>query len=140
VPGRAGRCRRGPKSNRGVRSDERLRAELELADRFHLPRSIVLGRPWPKPGEPLFLPEDTEDALAYLADLKTRCTGCGHPRDETTALDDRGRPLHDWEPHSTVCQACEALDIEKRRIRDSGDASALDGRIFYSTRVDGDDT
>lgn len=98
-----------------------------------------MGRPWPKPGEPLFLPEDTEDALAYLADLKTRCSGCGNPRDETTAIDDHGLPLHDWEVGSTVCQACEAKGIEQERISRGGGLEAMHGRIFYTYRADGDD-
>jgi hypothetical protein len=100
-----------------------------------MPRSIVLGRAWPVPGEPLWLEEDTELALTWMAELRTICSGCGHPRDETTALDDRGRPLHDWEVGSTVCQACEARAVEEDRIRtDDKHGAAMRGRIFYTTR------
>jgi hypothetical protein len=73
-----------------------------------------------------------------MAELKALCNGCGHPRDETTALDDHGRPLHDWEVGSTVCQACEARRIEEDRIG-SDSPEALRGRIFYTQRMDGDD-
>lgn len=62
------------------------------------------------------------------------CHDCGHPRDETTALDDHDRPVHGWGVGSTVCQACEAISVEARRIQKDGDSSAMDGRKFYVTR------
>lgn len=101
-----------------------------------------MGRVWPNPNdpsEPYWLPEDTEDALAYLADLNTRCSGCGHPRDETTAVDGRGWPLHDYAVGSTVCQACEAKAITQDQIAREGGVEAMHGRIFYTYRTDGDD-
>lgn len=101
----------------------------------------MLGRVWPNPDnpyEPKWLPQDVEDALELMAEHQTLCSGCGHPRDETTALDDHGRPLHDWEVGSTVCQACEARRIEEDRIAADG-PEGLRGRLFYTHRVDGDD-
>jgi hypothetical protein len=138
LPRSPGRCRRGPKSGGRVRDDERLRAELELAHHYRLPRRIVLGAPWPGPGEPLFTPEDTELALEYLALLHDRCGGCGHPISETTALDEHGRPAHDYEARSTVCQACEAKAQMKRSIetQSQGDSSAFDGRLFYVLKAE----
>lgn len=49
-----------------------------------MPRSILLGRPWPAAGEPLFTDEDTNWALAH-AEYKAqadadRCGLCGLPR------------------------------------------------------------
>lgn len=68
--------------------------------------------------------------------MKACCPGCGHPQDETTALDDRRQPVHEYTAHSTVCQACEAVDEEKRRIRTRGEEDDMDGRKFYVTRED----
>lgn len=46
-----------------------------------MPRSVLLGRPWPAPGEPLFLPEDTDVALALheqeAAEAAEKCPLCG---------------------------------------------------------------
>lgn len=95
---------------------------------------------WPNPTdpyEPKWLPQDVEDALAWQAELRLRCTGCGHPIDETTALDEHQRPLHDWEARSTVCQACEAIRVDERRFTTNHDASVMDGRRFYALRQEG---
>lgn len=69
-----------------------------------------------------------------MADLAGRCHGCGHHRDESMAKDEHGRPLHDYEARSDVCYACEASDIEKRRIAHDGGEDAMAGRIFYTVR------
>ncbi len=45
-----------------------------------MPRSILLGRPWPRPGEPLFLEEDTAYAVALAAEERDTCPSCGMPR------------------------------------------------------------
>jgi hypothetical protein len=98
----------------------------------------VLGAPWPAPGEPLFTPEDTELALEYLAMLADRCSGCGHPVSETTELDERGVPVHEYEGRSTVCLACEAKAEHRRSIekRSDRDPTAFDGRLFYALKVE----
>ena len=50
-----------------------------------MPRSILNGRPWPQPGQPLFLPEDRNWALAHAAYKAqvdaNRCRLCGLPKD-----------------------------------------------------------
>jgi hypothetical protein len=43
----------------------------------------VLGRPWPAPGEPLFLAEDTDGAMALQWYEGLICSGCGQPLDES---------------------------------------------------------
>lgn len=100
-----------------------------------MPRSIVLGRPWPAAGEPLWLPEDTELALAYQAEAKLRCSGCGNPRDESM----NPEMAHVWKSHSSVCYACAELDAEKRSWRDLENPAPddLDGRLFYVTKESG---
>ena len=72
-----------------------------------------------------------------MAEQQAACPGCGHPMDESMALDDRGRPLHEWQGRSSRCEACAAVDEEQRRIRrDSGGSeSAMDGRRFWAERV-----
>jgi hypothetical protein len=49
-----------------------------------VPRSILLGRPWPTPGEPLFWPEDTDLAVALheeeAAEAAEKCPLCGLPK------------------------------------------------------------
>lgn len=97
-----------------------------------MPRSIVLGRPLPAPGEPLWLDEDTELALQYLAELKLKCSGCGNPRDESMDPD----LAHVWASGSAVCYACAELDAEKRSWRDVQNPAPddLDGRLFYVTK------
>ena len=49
-----------------------------------MPRSILLGRPWPSAGEPLFTEEDTDWAIALheqeAAEAAERCPLCGLPK------------------------------------------------------------
>lgn len=45
-----------------------------------MPRSILLGRPWPKEGEPLFLPEDTDYLIALAEEEADQCPSCGRPK------------------------------------------------------------
>lgn len=71
-----------------------------------IPRSIFLGRPLPAPGEPLWLEEDTEWALAWQEDKASRCGGCGHPLDETTDPDAEEA----YRVHTIRCHACTARD------------------------------
>ena len=60
---------------------------MEAARAWGVPRSILLGRPMPAPGEPLWLPEDRWWALALLEVEAGLCRDCGHPSAETTAAD-----------------------------------------------------
>ena len=76
-----------------------------------MPRSVLLGRPWPVPGEPLFLPEDTRGALELQADLDSRCPS-GHPLEDTV-----GEDAAAWEAHSFTCDACAAVDSARRRAQ-----------------------
>lgn len=42
-----------------------------------MPRSILLGRPMPQPGEPLFTDEDTAYAMALAEEEAATCPSCG---------------------------------------------------------------
>lgn len=102
---------------------------MALAHHYRVPRSVVLGRVV-RPGEAQWLPQDTDDALAWLAHLADRCDGCGQPRTESMATDDRGRPAHAWVSSSTVCEACAALEDEQARF--TGPAAV--GRRYWVVR------
>lgn len=41
---------------------------------------MLLGRPWPQPGEPLFTAEDTAWALALAEEEADTCPVCGYPK------------------------------------------------------------
>jgi len=83
-------------------------------------------------GEPLWLPEDTELALEYMAEQRLRCSGCGHPRDESMDPERADQ----WNSSTAVCYACAEIDAEKRHWRDADNKSSddLDGRLFYVTK------
>lgn len=91
-----------------------------------MPLSIFLGRPLPGPGEPLWLADDTEKALAYEAAQSEICSGCGfHPDDWKDA---EGHPYSPplYEPVARHCELCAEktrlmLDIESS-VRNSTDS------------------
>jgi hypothetical protein len=73
-----------------------------------------------------------------MAEQRSLCSGCGHPRDESTATtEEGGRPLFDYEARSTVCYACEAKASLEDRIRKEA-PEALRGRLFYTIRHGGE--
>lgn len=66
-----------------------------------MPRSIFLGRPWPNPGEPLFLDEDTAWAVALAEEERDACPSCGMPKDICRSGD---IPFTDYEVREETCQ------------------------------------
>lgn len=81
-----------------------------------MPRSILLGRPWPQPGEPLFLPEDAEYAMAWVEDQRAHCPGgCGQYQDESMDPATEGQ----WTATSVRCHACATRAREASRFEDS---------------------
>lgn len=82
-----------------------------LARQYGVPRSILLGRAWPGPGEPLWLPSDLEGALAYERWQAERCPRCGTFPAEW--LDDKGKFLED-EPYEVIAHECPGCDLLKR--------------------------
>jgi hypothetical protein len=69
-----------------------------------VPRSIFLGRPWPQPGEPLWLDEDREWALALHYVEQDVCPDCRQPWQEATDPKNEGA----WTAHLVRCHACHA--------------------------------
>lgn len=105
-----------------------------------MPRSILLGRPWPQPGEPLFLPDDTDGALELQADEDIRCPR-GHHLDETVGEVGPSIDVDSW-----VCEACAAEDgarhaASKDAEHAGGETAAdlLHGRYFVARIGDTDD-
>lgn len=72
-----------------------------------MPRSILLGRPWPQPGEPLWLQGDLDAALSWLHEQRAKCGACGHHYDETTDRD------VEWSAEAVRCHAC--TEIERKQ-------------------------
>lgn len=89
--------------------------------RLATPRSVLLGRV-PQPGEPYWLPADTDGLLALQSDEDTRCGGCNQLLEQSMDPDNSELwdTVHDPLP---VCHACAAMDRRKRALRDGEDPS-----------------
>ena len=76
-----------------------------------IPHTIFLGRPMPGPGEPMWLPEDVDKAIAWQRDKNARCNDCGTRRDEW--WDERGFPLTQprWTVTTRRCPGCEKAEL-----------------------------
>lgn len=103
------------------------RAELETARAWGVPRSIFLGRPAPAPGEPLWLDDDRDWAIAlHLVEADT-CDGCGQPRSESVL------PENEFAYSVTPirCHSCAALRRSSRGWLDGQNETAADGVTFH---------
>ena len=69
-----------------------------------MPRSIFLGRPWPQPGEPLWLPDDRDWAYALAEVEADACPDCGKPWSEASDPDLE----YGWQATIARCHACAA--------------------------------
>lgn len=89
-----------------------------------------MGRPWPQPGEPLFLDEDVEEILDFIDYEDSLCSGCHQPRVESFD------PANEWSyrGETLACHACAA----KRRAEKKLDV--LDGVYSYATKKPGEVT
>ena len=83
------------------------------------------------PGEPAWLPEDTQLILEYLREKALTCSGCGLPRDETMSPEAQDH----YASRALRCHACAAREREARRFaagpHDSG------GLFFTVERMNG---
>lgn len=70
-----------------------------------------------KPGEPLWLDEDRDYALALHSEELNSCGGCGHPLDE--ALDPRAEDEVWYEPTVYRCHACTRKAAAQRNYTDA---------------------
>ncbi|MFR9796636.1 hypothetical protein ACL02U_12130 [Streptomyces sp. MS06] len=81
-----------------------------------MPRSIFLGRPWPGPGEPLWLDDDRAWALTLAEVEADTCADCGQPWSEATD------PAHEGRWHAAVvrCHACAAAASTVAQFESAG--------------------
>lgn len=96
-----------------------------------IPLSVFLGRTV-YPGEPLWLPEDTDAAVDWMLDQNDRCPGCGQPHAETTSPDAQGEYVVD----AKTCHCCLARIAESKTFQDRGDDM---GAIYFRTTRRADD-
>lgn len=80
-----------------------------------MPLSILRGRPWPEPGEPLFLDDDRDAAIALVIDERESCPGCGEPLDVST--DPQSEDA--YRADAVRCHACAAQAAAGRGPSDS---------------------
>lgn len=83
-------------------------AELELCDRWGIPHSHFLGGPlkWSD--------LDREKAMAYRAEVASKCSGCGTRDDEWDP--DQGGSRFAYVPETWRCPGCELLAMEQDNI------------------------
>ena len=78
-------------------------------------------------GEPLWLDEDRDYALALHFLEQETCGGCGQPRSESTAIENDGA----YRAEPVRCHACAALSRQSTKFLDGAAASAAAGLTFY---------
>lgn len=95
---------------------------MAAARHYQLPRSIFLGRPWPLPGQSLWLDDDRDWAIEYEEYLASICGRCN------TRHADWDKPDAFVAVHER-CPGAEALAISDEEIpekeRDRGAYSVL---------------
>lgn len=77
-----------------------------------IPHSIFLGRPWPLPGEPMWLPDDQDVALAFMRERESICDVCG-----------TSERMWDGDVDAMVaivrkCFGCEAIEMKRAELAD----------------------
>lgn len=87
--------------------------------------SILRGRPWPEPGEPLFTDDDRDLALALTANERDACPGCGQP----TAVSTAPEAEEAYRAEAVRCHACAA---QARAAKDVDDPAGL---LVQFTRI-----
>lgn len=104
------------------------------------PPSIILGRPWPRPGEALYLPEDTEKVLAVLNERADTCRRCGTRREEWLDADGRRISPDPYEAQRVRCPGCATTEEEDQRwARDTEPALRTGGFIQLRPTPPADD-
>lgn len=89
---------------------------MEAARAWGVPRSVLLGRPTPGPGEPLWLPEDRWWALALLEVEATACRDCGHDLQNSTDV----AAEYAFDADVVRCHACAAASRRLTALQDQG--------------------
>lgn len=103
------------------------RREVEASRAWGVPRSIFLGRPLPAPGEPLWLDEDRDWAMALLEVEDETCGGCGQPLHESRAPENE----YAYTVTPIRCHACASMSRASRKFLDGAGPTAADGLRFH---------
>lgn len=93
-----------PFLRQGLRADRRLRLEAEQARAYGVPHSIFTGRVQ-QPGEPYFLVEDSDLAIALAEEEADTCPSCHGPK---AWCRDRNNQFA-FEVHGEQCHATYTL-------------------------------
>lgn len=72
-----------------------------------------MGRPWPQPGEPLFLKEDSDLALALAEEERDTCPSCGLPK---AWCRDPAYQFAGFDAHEETCFATHALALHRKGV------------------------
>ncbi|MGS2592119.1 hypothetical protein [Streptomyces hebeiensis] len=114
-----GRAVRGA-VRRGKRliADERLRAELELCDRWGIPHSQFKGA-----GTGRWTARDREKALAYRAYQRTVCPQCGTRESDWDP--DLGGDPYAYVAQVHKCWGCEELQARQKEIPEGAAGAGL---------------
>jgi hypothetical protein len=83
---------------------------MAVAERYATPRSIVLGRPLPAPGKPLWLAEDLDWAIAFEQYKASVCKRCGTRHEEWDGNPDAYVAVHER------CPGEQALALSDEEI------------------------
>jgi hypothetical protein len=86
----------------------------------------------PRDGEPQWLPEDRQAALAWQAEQNIRCNRCGHPKDETMDPANVKR----WGAEYRTCYACDAIARAQDRSTEGRGPVAHSQAVHWWAQLD----
>ena len=95
-----------------------------------MPVSVVLGRVV-RDGEPLWLDDDRDAAIALLEEESDECSGCGQPRSASMSATADGA----YEVQMLRCHACAAKARAVGKFMSSGGSG--DGLMVVVTKKEG---
>ncbi|MER0443014.1 hypothetical protein ABR738_00235 [Streptomyces sp. Edi4] len=114
-----------------LRADPRLRAELELCNRWGIPHSRFLG------GDGTWSPRDREKALAYLELTRATCADCGTRHEEWD--EDEGGDRFAYVGTTSRCPGCELIATEREHVPEGphghGVKVGLVPRVWHEQRT-----
>jgi len=80
------------------------------------------------PGDPVWAEDDVDLALAWQAEQKAMCKGCGHHLDESTD----GATRRQWEAQELICHGCEVIDLRRAALTEA--EADMPGRLIYARK------
>jgi hypothetical protein len=86
-----------------------------------------------QPGEPYWLPDDVDLALAWQHEVAMTCGGCGHPLDETS----EAANARAYIAESITCQACAVMEWRREAGQEENPSGQAGVRIYAVRKSDG---